>query len=519
MASDSNNSDNPKKKDLTRIQDLSEFLHQDDPETDAILDDESPEQDDFSEAQNEGEDLPFTDDLESDFSEMPQQELGDEEEDSFSGDFTSEDNFNDNSEEVHESDEEDFQSDLDGDFSSDLNPEFGEPEFGEENTPDFEQEDSFESFSDNQDFAQEHTSDEDENHEMLPETPDLPDVPDDFRSLEDDTKNEKMDKGDEEAKAQTKEEVEELDDIEDPFPTSKPLTPRTSVPATSPLQEIRTFGSQISYGKVAAGGNPPFSIAMRNIIYKEDAEDILIILREFNLVDDTNETQYRDSLERGVLLISQLSEFSAIYLAHRLRRFDLDLQIGLSEEIHPSKSYDKSEQRGLVTRQNFRKNTRQSLEIAEEEFSIDDILVTTETRLVNYEIIQYRGVITENILIDSSDIENLISLQTLRLEQSDEGDNVKESESEQITKKLLSEISEVSNNESDNENSSPPINIDMDHSYQQLILKAKQKAFAMGANAVLGLHFQTTPLPHIREGENQKYKLTCLANAAVVSKN
>ena len=57
---------------------------------------------------------------------------------------------------------------------------------------------------------------------------------------------------------------------------SKPhLLPQCQTPPRHEnLEEIKSFGDKISFGEVQAGGNPPFSVIARNIIFQEDAESI-----------------------------------------------------------------------------------------------------------------------------------------------------------------------------------------------------------------------------------------------------
>ena len=78
------------------------------------------------------------------------------------------------------------------------------------------------------------------------------------------------------------------------------------------------------------------------------------ILEEHNIINDSTRPDFTRGIENGALLISQINEYSAIFLAHKFRRFDLDLQIGLSEELHPTKSYSNS--MGLVNKHHLYQN-------------------------------------------------------------------------------------------------------------------------------------------------------------------
>jgi hypothetical protein len=106
------------------------------------------------------------------------------------------------------------------------------------------------------------------------------------------------------------------------------------------FEEVKNFAQNFSYGQTQVGGNPPFSLIIRNLKYSEEAQDLLIILRELGIVTDQNTENAAKSLELGSMLIPQISEYSAIILAHKLRRFDCDIEVGLSDEVHPPKSGD-----------------------------------------------------------------------------------------------------------------------------------------------------------------------------------
>ena len=50
---------------------------------------------------------------------------------------------------------------------------------------------------------------------------------------------------------------------------------------------------------------------------------------EFKILNASNKDNYLRSIQNGAILISRLSEYSAIFLAHKFRRFNLKLQTGL----------------------------------------------------------------------------------------------------------------------------------------------------------------------------------------------
>ena len=66
-----------------------------------------------------------------------------------------------------------------------------------------------------------------------------------------------------------------------------PMAPPPSSPEN--FDDVKSFGNRMSYGIAAGGGNPPFSIIIKDLKYKEDAEDILSILRSHGLLNEENE--------------------------------------------------------------------------------------------------------------------------------------------------------------------------------------------------------------------------------------
>lgn len=173
------------------------------------------------------------------------------------------------------------------------------------------------------------------------------------------------------------------------------------------FEDVKTFAQNFSYGKASVGGgNPPYSIIVRHIKYAEEAQDILELLREFGVITPQNEKDMERALELGSLLIPQISEFTAIVLAHKLRRFDLDLEVGLSDEVHPSKSGE-TNPRGLLKKDNLKQNRKESLKLSEIDTSIKEILVSTSSTLPGFNVESYIGVQTTFAIVEESELERL----------------------------------------------------------------------------------------------------------------
>src|SRR5690606_4172552 len=123
---------------------------------------------------------------------------------------------------------------------------------------------------------------------------------------------------------------------------------------------------------------------------------ILELLLELKVVAPENEQSTKASLDRGSMLIPRLSEYAAIILCHKLRRFHLDLLMGLSDEIQNQKSFDSA----TITKNSVYGDYGHHLDLAKSHIKVHDVMTTTTTTLEGYEIVHYLGVVSERTTID-----------------------------------------------------------------------------------------------------------------------
>ncbi len=269
-------------------------------------------------------------------------------------------------------------------------------------------------------------------------------------------------------------------------PIAPPADEMPKQKATSDFKDVHNFMQNMSFGNLAAEGNPPYSLVLKDIKYKEDVEGIIEILKKHSLIK--NEDEARTSLSRGTYLISRVSEFAAIYLAHRLRVFDLNILVGLAEQIHPPKNFKESAETGVVSKRNAYQNYSHEFELTEDALQLDNILITTLSHLDGFEIKQHLGTITEHRVLDQFLIEN------------------SEHDDEQFDpEELLKADSE----------SDPRA---MTRIYQDMSEKLKVQAMEKKANAIIGVSYQMTPLVSKEVSEHQKYKITMTGNMAIAIK-
>lgn len=475
-------SDDKTRPDLTRLEDISAFFHQEDDEVNAKLEtykdpNQSHEEDDQEDV------LPSIDDLEddsdkpafhmSDDSEMsdedeeqddafPQMPKQDEDDEATIPDFQlSEADENENL----NSDEDTLNFGNDENFPSE---EFGE-EFSMDSTEDFE-ESEFPSF--NSEDAEEDNDNNDEEENFLNSNEDMIDYSEQSANDDDEDNNEVID---EDLEANSEYMPDDEDDnppsFYEPEEAQAQPTQMPSAPTRETFQDVRRFSENITYGNVALGGNPPFSIVLKKIKYHEDGEAITAILEEHGLINESNRQVMTMSIEHGTLLLSQLSEYAAIYLCHKLRRFNLEILMGLSEEIRPSKSYE-NEEKGLVTKSNLRQNKTSHHEFKENEIKQEDIILSLDSRLDGMQIVRYIDIISSHKVV------------------------------------LESELRQNSEEEEDYQENI--VDLSQSEVFDQLKERLRARAFELKANAVVGITYQLTPL---NEGMDREFKVTCTGNA------
>ena len=267
-------------------------------------------------------------------------------------------------------------------------------------------------------------------------------------------------------------------------------------------------------------GNPPFSIIIKDIRYHEDASDILEMLIENKIINEEDLSSAKESLLNGRFLIPRLSEFAAIYLSHQLRRFDLEILMGLTEEIHPPKSYE-SNDRGLASRRTIKSNKKHHLLLSTKDLH-HEVLTTTLPQLTDHKVRKYIGIVTEiknikpeelsstdlleNEILEQIPTENKESLELLRLKR----ENKLSSES-----KFGFSYKDFYQNKAQTHP-----HIGLENVYADLIAKIKLKAKIQNANGIIGISFNITPVvvdEYVSSGAT--YQILCTGNMVWLEKN
>jgi len=511
MSGDSDNKS--EKKELTRIEDLSEFLHEENPDLDSKLDfgggkPKRPKGDESEDSTEETSDNPFAS---SD---------GDVTEEAPAIDLSTLDSSENSSEDSSDSTETQSNITATDDLVETNNDSVS---LNEETTSNFESTESeteAEQISSDQDLnvtsIQEDSSSMDLNTLETTETKEIQfqtesEAISGDNSLSD---NAHLDEaisvhGQGPLEVDSALDQTASNDLE-PMQDHRPPPPSPSREKES-FSDVREFADAMSFGQVAQGGNPPYGIILDNIQFQEDADQIRSILKDHGLYNDQNSKDIDQGLGNGRLLLSQLPEYSAIYLAHALRRFNLTIEMGLSVELHASKHYHE-DFKGLVSKHSLLQNVDQTLDFRPGPLTLEQIIITTLPQVEHYRIHRYLDVVTESILIDEGTFLNkrdhhLLHPNMLRKNlRKDANDSFLDKTKEDIFLEFASS------------------NLAM--IYDELAVKLKQRTLSAHGNAIVGITYQIIPInvpQYINSPESDMetmkthYKITCTGNVVWIS--
>lgn len=252
--------------------------------------------------------------------------------------------------------------------------------------------------------------------------------------------------------------------LDEPTPVYTP-GPVYKQPET--FEEVKRFAEESSFTGMGVEGNPSFSVLVRNVKFVEDVNDIIVLLKELQLLSDSEE-ETRKRLSRGHLLVPRISEFAAVLLTHKLRRFDIDIQMGLSDEIHPPKHHEAPEA-GLTSKHSLHQNQSHNFHFDHPKLEVSQVIVSATPTLQGYQVIRYLGVASEHRTVPAEMVED-------------------------------------------------ETNDEVPRYYQELAQKLRAHAVKAHSNAIVGLNYQLTPIPAEYGGSGHKYRLSCTGNLVWVNK-
>lgn len=283
------------------------------------------------------------------------------------------------------------------------------------------------------------------------------------------------------------------------------------------FSEVSNFIESASYGDLSAEGNPPFSMIIKNIKYEEDADDILELLLENKVISPDKKEEVKTNLARGQLLISRISEFAAIFLAHKLRKFDIDILCGLTEEINPPKSYQ-SNDRGLSSKRSLLGN-KKVFKTKDSLGSTSQIITSTLSSIEGYRILKIYGIITHSKVIKISDLKGPLEDEIIQHTGGDKEYLKKEQlirENHYAGQSSFEPYYDIKNMP---EPKSRKQNHNLDQLYKEIVDEIIEKVDNPQVNAVLGINFTIGPVEiddYLSRGP--KYQIICSGNLVCMEK-
>lgn len=303
-----------------------------------------------------------------------------------------------------------------------------------------------------------------------------------------------------------------------PIEEEAPATTKTSsYQAPETLQSVNTFIEQSSFGNFASEGNPPFSIILKNPKFHEDISEIAEILTEHQILSEADKTQFITALTGGQSLIPRLSEYAAILLCHKLRKFDIEILMGLTEEINPPKSYQ-SNDRGVTNKTTLKSNRKHHF--AGASLEVEQVLTSTLNQIDGHVIKEYLGIITESSQVhpESFNTPSLDEELNKNIEGKQELSRLEELRLKRENK--LASQSELHHESDFVKEVTHTSRYNMDHLYQELINELKLKAKRSKANGIVGINFSITPVNlHQMLEVGPMYQVLCTGNMVWIEKN
>ncbi len=549
----SDNKKNEDKSDLTRIEDLSEYLHDEDESMDGLESFDGVDDFDLMDAKTDPNiELPpeFTQNfstssieeetdfeaMENDLPDIPDEDYQEDESPEFSSDFEDSSFDSDFDQPTDDTSFDNNQQDLDE--SSFDGPDFDHQDFPTSNDEFLNDEDDFSSNED--DFSTQQDNFPDDKLNLNTDVDEFSETHDELKDdsfeqeLIEDSPTSDLDLGtdfpvsQQEAKESEEDIVDVISNLSAETSTELPARtflkeePISDSPAQEDLEDIKQFAKSISYGNLATEGNPPFSIVIKDVKYQEDIEDIVQLLKEFQIIkDEQDEKRTIESLNRSNLLIPRLGEYSAILVCHKLRRFDINILMGLTEEINPPKEYE-SEDRGIVSKYSVYNSRSHHYDLKKDETSPEDILASTTPYLEGHDILEYLGIVSESAVIDNDTLTSSSQLEDQLIarlpDYQQDRQRVVQVERENLLASTSTPPEDFLQQETVIHKTKNKV-ISINDIQSELVGKLKHQAVQLKGNAIVGVSLHVTPIGAAQgPSGREQYQLTCSGSVVWINK-
>lgn len=265
------------------------------------------------------------------------------------------------------------------------------------------------------------------------------------------------------------------------------------------FDSLRNFTHNFSSSPLPQSANPPYSLLLKNMKNMEDVNNVIDLLIEYHLIDSDDRHKTEIAMSGGTYLLSQLSEYTAIILAHHFRSLNLDLEFGLSDKIFVSKAAGPNP-RGRISKHGLTQNKTSEFKAPALNHSPQDIIASTHGEISGFVIESYLGVETSFAVISLEELKRLNFVQT--------------QERENLTLEDLDldfeEISSLKNEATTNSEKTKLAFKNYANNfmaiYDNLLDQLKNRAITKNANALLGVQYNLTQIK-----EEDVYHITCSA--------
>lgn len=283
------------------------------------------------------------------------------------------------------------------------------------------------------------------------------------------------------------------------------------------FEDVKRFSENMTSGNFSQEGNPPYSIILKDIKFYEDVDSIIDILSSLKIINQGDIDQTRQSLERGQLLIPRLGEFAAITLCHKFRGYDIEIIMGLTEELHPPKSYE-SNDRGLSSKYSVYNNKKTHYSFDSNKVN-SEVLVSTMPKVDGHKIIKYIGVATKTRQITEYELRISNQVEEEIIQSFDENEQLKLNEMRIARENLLASSSNKVHNFLKQEPKASTTKYSLESIYRELTEEIKIYSKDKNANGVIGLNFSITPISLELNSTGPIYQILCTGNMVWLEKN
>ncbi|MDA9189783.1 hypothetical protein N9O57_02260, partial [bacterium] len=195
-------------------------------------------------------------------------------------------------------------------------------------------------------------------------------------------------------------------------------------------------------------------------------------------------------------------EYAAIFLAGRIRKLPVNISVGLSGDIFESSSYEREDQASVGDFQ-INQNKEDGASTENQEVS-SEIILSNGLELENYKIEKYLGLSHQNYYFSYDDLIKLKS-KTKVSKEVIKTHSIPEYLKEFFGLELGQESIEFQ----------ARFKVEFNQIFQGLVAKMSDSATHAGANALLGLQFQITPM---NDGDEKGFILNSTATMVKTSK-